>query len=200
MTRRDWQILLIGGGTGTGKTRLSEELARHFDVRVVEGDILRWAVEAAVAEGVDPDLHVFRDTSMWELPWQDILERSMRLAVRMCRINEAVLARQHYVKGPLILEAFWITPEFARQGVYDGVEMAAEVRSLFLYEPDVEVLRERIYGRDGERGLPSDQPSRLAMFYEHNLLMKQRAEALSLPILESWPFETLLDRALAALA
>jgi hypothetical protein len=38
------------------------------------------------------------------------------------------------------------------------------------------------------------------MFYEHGLLIKQRAEELGLPVLQSRPFETLFDRALAVLA
>jgi hypothetical protein len=37
------------------------------------------------------------------------------------------------------------------------------------------------------------------MFHEHGVLIKQRAEALGLAVLESRPFETLEARALAAL-
>jgi 2-phosphoglycerate kinase len=200
MVQRDWQVLLIGGATGSGKTRLSLELGKHFDVRVLEGDVLRWVIESAVPPGSDPDLHVFREPGIWDLPWQQSLERSLRISARLCKINEVVLARQHFVNGPLILEGFWVLPEFATQARFDGVEMAGEVRSLFLYEQDVDALKERLYRRDGERGLPSDQPSRLAMFYEHGLLIKQRAEELGLPVLQSRPFETLFDRALAVLA
>ena len=95
---------------------------------------------------------------------------------------------------------FWVLPEFAAQSSFNGIEITGGVRSLFLYEPDIDALKERLYDRDGERGMPSDQPGRLRMFHEHGLLIKQRAEALGLPTLEARPFETLLERALAALS
>ena len=77
--------------------------------------------------------------------------------------------------------------------------MVGDVRSLFLYEPEIAALKERLYSRDGELGLPSNQPSRLGMFYEYGLLIKERVEAVGLPALESRPFETLFDRGPEAL-
>jgi len=199
MTRRDWHILLIGGGTGTGKTRLSEELARHFSVRAVEGDVLRWSIESVVSPGSDRDLHIFHDPSFWELPVEEMVERSLRWSARLCEINAAVLVRHHFVNRPIILEAVWVLPEFAAQTRFGDVDLSGRIRSLFLYEPDIDLLRERLYGRDGALGLPSNQPRRLASFHEQGLVLKQRAEALGLPVLECRPFETLFERALAAL-
>jgi 2-phosphoglycerate kinase len=196
---RDWKVLLLGGGTGTGKTQLSLALGRRFDVAVLEGDLLRGVIESAVAQGSDPDLHPFRDATIWDQPIEEILDRSLRLSQRVCRICEWVLVRQHYVERPLILEAFWILPEFAAQTTFGDLNLTGEVRSLFLFEPDLDALQERLHGRDGEVGLPQEQPSRLAMFHEHGVLIKQRAEALGLAVLESRPFETLEARALAAL-
>ena len=72
MTSADWKILLIGRGTGTGKTRLSLALGRHYDARVMEGDDLRLAIEAAVPRGVDPDLHLFWDTGVWDYSIDDL--------------------------------------------------------------------------------------------------------------------------------
>jgi len=196
---RDWRVLLIGGATGSGKTSLALALGKYFDVPTLEGDVLRWAIESAVALGSDPDLHPFHDVELWNRPGPEILDSSLRQSARLCQINEVVLARRHFSKRPLILESVWILPEFASQPSFNGIEMSGEVRSLFLYEQDVTALAERLYGRDGELGLPSNQPSRLKMLYEYGLLMKERAEALGLPVLPSRPFETLVDRAIEAL-
>ena len=199
MVERDWHVLLIGGGTGCGKTTLSQQLARHFDVGVLEGDVLRWVIASAV-EGSDPELQARHEPSFWDQPWQEILQLSLKQSERLCEISQVVLVRHHFVNRPLILEGFWVLPEFAAQSSFNGIEITGRVRSLFLYEPDIDALKERLYDRDGERGIPSDQPGRLRMFHEHGLLIKQRAEALGLPTLEARPFETLLERALAALS
>jgi len=35
---RSWQVLLIGGASGSGKTRVSYRLANHFNVGITEVD------------------------------------------------------------------------------------------------------------------------------------------------------------------
>jgi ATP-dependent protease Clp ATPase subunit len=50
LATKDWRVLLIGGGSGTGKTELSRALGRRFQVPVLEGDILRQVIESAVVQ------------------------------------------------------------------------------------------------------------------------------------------------------
>ncbi|HWC29574.1 MAG TPA: hypothetical protein VG845_05770 [Dehalococcoidia bacterium] len=131
MTRAmDWQVLLIGGGSGTGKTALARALGRRFDVSVIEGDLLRHVIEAAVPRGSDPALHIFKDPSFWEQDVDNVLAATERLARRVCQIAEVTVARQHYMGRPAILEAFWVEPEFAAQSEFDGIVMSGRVRSL----------------------------------------------------------------------
>ncbi len=197
MTAPDWNILLIGGGSGSGKTQLSRALAGYFGARVLEGDDLRWAIEAAVPKGADPDLHLFSQPDAWQQPMEELLDRTFRLSARICHAAEAVIARHQDMDMPLIIEAFWILPEFAAQSSFAGIAMGG-VRSLFLCEDDpLRITRQRS-GRGEDPGL---YPSRLvqSMFWQHGLVIRQRAEALGLPVLESRPFDTLLDRAIATL-
>jgi len=174
-------------------------LGRHLDVPVQQGDLLRWAIESAVPRGADRDLHPFHDPTIWSLPLQDIMDRRLRWARRLCQISEDVLVRTHYLKRALILEGVWVLPEFASQRSYGGIEMGEKVRSLFLYEPDIDALEQRLFARDGEMGLPADQPSRLESLHQYGALIKRGAVFLGLPVLESQPFDTLLDRALEVL-
>ena len=39
-----WDVLLIGGAAGTGKTSVSYRLARHFDVGITEVDDIHTAL------------------------------------------------------------------------------------------------------------------------------------------------------------
>ncbi len=199
MTAFGWKILLIGGGTGAGKTELSRALAKRFDANVMEGDDLRWAIEAAVPRGSDPDLHLFVDADVWQLPVEELVDRTERLSARICRAAEAVLARHHTHAQRFILDAFWVLPSFASQRSFNGVDMAGDVRSLFLYEDDGASMAERRAVRERDARPATPEAARLAMFRAHGALMRRQAEALGLPVLASRPLETLEARALAAL-
>ena len=56
---RDWTVLLIGGGVGSGKSTLSLAPAKHFDVRAIEGDLFRLLLLSAVPTDAEPELHIF---------------------------------------------------------------------------------------------------------------------------------------------
>ncbi len=66
MTQRDWTVLLIGGGSATGKTVLGEALARHFEARYIDLDLFWITLQRALPPEVEPRLHVFEQKSVWE--------------------------------------------------------------------------------------------------------------------------------------
>jgi len=200
MATPDWKVLLIGGGTGTAKSTLALELGRFYDVPVLDGDDLRWAIESAVPSGLDPELHIFQAPGFWDQPVAEDVERMLSWSKRLCEINETVIARRHFVERPVIIEAVWLLPEFVCQSKFNDVSMEGEVRSIFLVENDKELLRERLFDRDGEMGLPVDQPSRIDVFHQHGLLIAEKARLSGLSVLESRSLETLFHRAVEALA
>jgi hypothetical protein len=102
----------------------------------------------------------------------------------------------------MVIQADWVMPELAMKDTFDGLSVQGQVRALFVYEPDVSVLRQRLDGRPDTwwSEVPEEEKAaRTAMFHARGLEDKRKAEALGLPVVESLPFETLLDRALAAL-
>ena len=177
----EWRILLIGGSSGTGKTTLSRTLGQHFGSQVIEGDDLRWAVEAAVPKGLDPDLHLFADADVWDRSPGVIVEQTIRSSRRLRAISEAVIKRHYTQDSRLILEAFWLLPAFTAQQQFAGVDMTGHVRSLFLFDDAWEP----------QQGL-GNQDVALANF---NVLVRDEALRFGLPILTSRPRATLLTRA-----
>ena len=110
-----------------------------------------------------------------------------------------VVARRHFIRRRAITEAVWLLSTFVRQSKFDDVPMDDEVQSIFLVEGSKELLRERLLSRDGEAGLPEGQPSRIEAFFEHGQLIAKSANSAGLPVLQSRPFATLLQRAMAVL-
>jgi 2-phosphoglycerate kinase len=202
MNQRDWNVLLIGGGPCTGKTTLAQALGRHFGVPAIEGDLFRIILSDPLYRGIDPDLNVYFEPGFWQRPLDQLVAGARRLSRRMFKVCEAVIARQGRTSAPLIIEAVWALPNLATKDTFNGLPMAGTVRSLYVNEPDINVLRQRLDNRIDTwwSALPEEEKApRVAMFHAKGLEVKRDAEALGLPVLECLPFDTLLDRALHAL-
>jgi 2-phosphoglycerate kinase len=201
VAERDWTILLIGGSVGTGKSTLSRKLAAHFGVLAIEGDLFRQVLLSAVPKETQPELHRFGEPDTWTRPTEELVADTMAADMYLCHMSELVLTRQDVRQEPSILEAVWVQPEFAVQESFAGQSLKGRVRSLFLVEPEIDAIE----GRLAQRGewwsrIPAEQrEARVAFFHAFGLEVRRRAEALGLPVLESRPFDTLLDRALVAL-
>jgi 2-phosphoglycerate kinase len=203
VTERDWTVLLIGGGPCTGKTALAQALSKHFDVPAIEGDLFRLVASDELYRQVDPELNVYFEPGFWQRPLEQLVEGARRLSQRMFQLSEAVIARQGRMSAPLIIEAVWVLPELAVKQTFSGYQMHGQVRSLYVYEPHANVLRQRLDVRPDTwwAGLVEEEKApRAAMFHAKGLEVARNARALNLPLLECRPFDTLVDRALAALS
>ena len=54
---RPWQVLLIGGASGAGKTSVSYRLANHFNVGITEVDDFQVILERMTTPAQQPELH-----------------------------------------------------------------------------------------------------------------------------------------------
>jgi 2-phosphoglycerate kinase len=196
----DVMVVMIGGPTATGKSTLGASLARRFDLNYIDLDVFYVAFREVVPREIaPPDLHE-ENEAYWARPVSELVGEYLRLQEYMCTAFESVVSTQVAKGRSLLLEGTWLTPQFAAAKAFRGV--SADVRPLFLFESD----RSEMERRRRQRAYPwmrtfADDVMRnvSAMRYEHGIEMKRRAGALGLPVLESRPFETLEQRALAAL-
>ena len=202
MTRRDWTILLIGGGSATGKSTLAKALAAHFDLQYIDADLFYMVLRRSVPPKDAPLRLQQLDEAYWAGPIRDLLHDQDEARDFVCRSLEVVVAQQYRAAKPSVLEGSWLSPSFARQRTYDGFDTGDSLRSIFLHEPD----SARIEERRRRRANPWDRRFDPAVMRNIEDLrrciganLKQEAEALGLPVLRSRPFNSLLDRALSAL-
>ena len=52
-----WDLILVGGPSGVGKSRLSYPLAKHFDVPIIEVDDLVQVADCVTSLESHPDFH-----------------------------------------------------------------------------------------------------------------------------------------------
>ena len=150
-TRR-WQVLLLAGPSGTGKTAISYRLARRFDVGITEIDDFQVLLERLTTPAQQPALHFWRrHPTPEQLPPETILEH--QLAV--CRVSspglEAAIAGHLETDTPIVLEGDCLLPELAAQPPFAGQRNAGRVRALFLYEDDEQQTLANFVQREPER-------------------------------------------------
>src|SRR4051812_6968978 len=78
-----WTVLLVGGASGVGKSKLSYPLARQLGVNLTEIDDLQIALETATSPREQPLLHFWRANVGEYRSWTD--ERRLDHLVRVCR-------------------------------------------------------------------------------------------------------------------
>jgi 2-phosphoglycerate kinase len=193
---RDWTVLLIGGASGTGKTRLSYPLARRFGVPIVEVDDIVEALQAMTTPEQQPALHHWAThLEAARLPPEDILRIHLAVADSLAPALAAVVANHLETDTPVIIEGDYLTPAFAARQAFREERADGRVASLILHEPDVDQLVANFSGR--ESGGEQRGRARVSALYSEWLAAEAaRSGVLMMP---SRPWSSLQRRVLAVI-
>jgi 2-phosphoglycerate kinase len=206
----DWRVLLIGGNSGTGKTVVAHEIAHRFGASVLLVDDIRLALQRITIPEHQPALHYFlSDSAVWQRPSELLVEGWIGVAKVVSYAIEIVIAHHIAVAeaGPVVIEGDGILPSLAAQDQFaglnhfQGLTVQQMVRSVFLFEPDEEVLLTNMQSRDrGFDELPSaEQRVQARASWLYGQWLRQEALAHELPAVPARPWETLTERVLAAI-
>ena len=195
---RRWQVLLLGGPSGTGKTAVSYRLAQYFGVGLTEVDDFQVLLERMTTPEQQPALHFWRThPAPDQLSATEIMEQGLAVGQVMTPGLDAVIANHLEAQTPVVLEGDFIHPTLAAQKSFSGIPNEGRVRAVFLYEPDEQQLLQNFLRREPESG-PQEKRARVSWLYGQWL--KQEAEQYGLPALPARPWDTVFDRVIAAAA
>ena len=195
---RPWQVLLLGGASGTGKTAVSYRLAQYFGVGLTEVDDFQVLLERMTTPEQQPALHFWRThPAPDQLSATEIMEQGLEVGQVMASGLEAVIANHLEEQTPVVLEGDFIHPTLAAQKTFSGIPNDGQVRAVFLYESDEQQLLTNFLQREPESG-PQIVRARVSWLYGQWL--KQEAERLNLPVLPARPWDTVFDRMIAAVS
>jgi 2-phosphoglycerate kinase len=195
--RRDWDVLLLGGAAGTGKTRVSYRLARLFGVGITEVDDFQVVLERMTTPQQQPELHFWRThPDPASLKAEEIQAQGVEVLRVMSVALEAVIENHLESGTAVVLEGDFIDPELAVRTSFGEEPAAGRVRALFLVEPDERQLLENFLTREPSMG---PQTIRAQVSRLHSERFRRECKLLGVPCIEARPWNTLLDRVLAAI-
>src|SRR5260370_10833948 len=147
----DWNILLIGGVSGTGKTNAAVQIADQAGCPWLQVDDLRLGLQwsnVTLPQGAD-DLYFFLKTpNVWHLPPERLCQALIAVGEVMAPALEVVVESHIATQLPILLEGDGILPSlFAREALQKHMS-AGRVRGAFLIESDEETLFDNMLKRD----------------------------------------------------
>ncbi|MFJ9695437.1 AAA family ATPase [Kitasatospora sp. NPDC101183] len=194
--RAPWDVLLIGGASGVGKSRAAASLAGELGAFVVEFDDVVAALQAATSSATHPGLHLF--DGVGELPDGLPAERELEWQIATARaLDEAVLGvvrNRLTVPVRAIVEGDYLTPAAAVRAVG---EAPGRVRAVFLHEGDPGRIGANYADREPQEG---PQHARAAVSARYSDHLAAEARALRLPVVDCRPYGTLAERLVRAVA
>ncbi|MET9001419.1 hypothetical protein [Amycolatopsis sp. NPDC004169] len=197
MNERDWRVLLLGGASGTGKSRVSYPLARRYRVPIVEVDDLVLAVQRMTTPDQQPLVHYW-DThpDAAGLPVSRVVELQVAVAEALRPALEAVIGNHLETGTPVVIEGDYLLPALAAQDSFAGRPADGRVRAVFLHEPDAGQLVANYRHREPHEG---EQHSRAQVSARYGDWLAARAAELGIPVVTARPWATTLRRVCALL-
>jgi 2-phosphoglycerate kinase len=195
-TRRSWQVVLFGGASGVGKTSVSYRLAHAFRVGLTEVDDFHIVLKRMTTPAQQPALHFFdlHAAEVLLLDDEQMLGHLRDTSEAMSGAMELVIGNHLADGAPMVLEGDWLLPSLAVRPAYDGIPANGQVGAVFLYEEDEQQILRNYRAREG-----TDQPHRARVSWYHSEWLRREAERLGLPAVPARPWDTVLERVIAAL-
>jgi 2-phosphoglycerate kinase len=192
-------VLLLGGPSGVGKTIIARQLGLRLGISWLQVDDLRLALQRSrvTLPRETAALYFFEETpNVWNLPPERLRDGLIAIGEVISPAIEVVITNHVDTQAPLIIEGDGILPSlFARPEVRDRAA-SGHVRAVFLVEPEEEMLFTNMLAR--KRGIAERTEEELRTEARTKWLYGQwltaEAQRYGLPVLESRPWSTLLER------
>jgi 2-phosphoglycerate kinase len=190
------RLFLVAGSAGSGKSTLAKALAHELDAGWLQLDSI-WLAMKVASEGtpardvLDIDRRMRREDEADD----DVLAAHVAASGEVCRAVPTVLGLELQAHVQLVVDGAWLLPSFVAE-----LELPdTEVRAVYVVQRTEADVEAALIPRRG--GLPLEDRHRLMnrRIFQYGAWLAAEARAHDLPLVEALPFESLLDRARAAL-
>jgi 2-phosphoglycerate kinase len=194
---RSWQVLLIGGASGTGKTSVSYRIAQHFGIGISEVDDFQLVLARMTTPEEQPILHYWRThPEVIDLSPEKVVQHIIAVGGAMMPALEVVIENHLASQTPIVLEGDFILPSLATQANFGKEQNNGRVQAVFLVESNEAQLRLNYLQREPESG---EQRKRARVSWLFGQWLKREVQRVGLPAVEARPWEDVFERTIAAI-
>jgi len=184
---RNWNILLVGGASASGKTSLSRQLSRAYGVDLVRVDDFQVLLEALTTPESHPSIHYWKTHPNWRDEGVAASVGRLIDVGRMLLPGLTAVIDDHLAEDiPMILEGDFILPELAA-----AFKNNPRVKAIFMHEPSREQILQNYLAREA-----SLQHFRADVSHSYGNWLVENCSKLGIPVIEPRPWGTLIERAL----
>ena len=189
--KREWDILLIGGASASGKTMLCRQLSQLYGIDLVRADDFQVLLEALTTPESHPTIHYWKTHPNWREDGVDTAVSRLIDVGHMLIPGLAAVIDDHLEENiPMILEGDFLLPELAASFTNKN----PRVKAIFIHEPSREQILQNYLAREA-----SIQEFRTDVSHSYGNWLAEECAKLGIPIIESRPWNTLLERVIDSL-
>lgn len=189
---KTWEVLLIGGSSGIGKSHLARQLSEHYKLPHLEVDDIRIALQQVVSPEQYPQLFTFVNNPNFyhDYDEHEFVTKLLEVGEVVWKALDALISKHVKMNEPVIIEGDGIIPKLLSQRNLDDVK-------IIILQDELEIIKARQLKRN-RMGKSLEKAEKNSLFsHTYTLELVRQAEIHSFPTLRTSPEETLLTRAIS---
>ena len=158
---RSWEVLVLFGASGTGKSVAAAEIGRRYGISWVQVDDLRLALQysqASLPERTDELYFLERTSGVWTRTPAELRQAFINVADLMAPALGIVIHSHVVTSAPMVIEGDGVLPGLTENSLLKPLVDTGVIRFCCVATPSIDDLLENMLARG--RGVDVAEPDR----------------------------------------
>ena len=193
--KKDFDILIVCGASGTGKTNIAYQLGEYYKMNIVQVDDFQCIIESATKEADYPVFHYWKEhfEEAIQQPMDKKLEIMISYANTLSQFIEIVVLNHLEENRPMIIEGDFITPDLCNK-LKNNPEINKRIKCILITEDSKEQIVQNYQKREG-----SIQEDRAELSNRYNNWLHNEASKYGISTVPSRPWRSVRKRAIKSI-